>query len=94
MRPGDPLDFDPAIGALNSAHRVYEENGDPPKKNELERAGSLRRVIGAAPFSAAGADGAGIVSGSDRHEEVALLELRCAVNKGGVLFDSIEDSLE
>ena len=51
--PGNPLDFDAALRALDSTHRVQEEHGDRPQGNELEA--SLCKAIVAGAFLAAAA---------------------------------------
>jgi hypothetical protein len=55
LRPGNPLDLDAAIWAVDSSHCVEEEYRDAPQGNEFKPAPGLG-VIARSDLAATGAD--------------------------------------
>jgi len=96
LRPRNPLDADPATRAEHSAHRVDEEDPNPPERDELEA--PLRQpVVARSPPTAAGALGPAVRTGSNSDLElwnITLPQAHLTVDERRLLLNAVQDSLE
>ncbi len=96
LGPGHLLDLDAAVGTIDTAHGVDEEDQDSPERNELKAPGR-KRVVGRPPLPAAGACGPAAHSRTDvdlEFDPVPLDEMCVAVDETRVFLDLVQDSLQ